>query len=331
MPSLHRRPSRFLNPAPSSTSDDSSTVTDDFAGSCATRSANHHRSPGERIGRFCLIERIGGGSYADVFRAHDPVLDREVALKVLRASNLRPKAIERFMREARAAARLDHAFIVRVYEAGQNDGWFWIAYQLVNCKPLSAVRTESPPALYDAVLIVRQLVEALDHAHGRGVTHRDLKPANILIDETGNPRLTDFGLAQRLDCDSELTVEGTVVGTPGYMSPEQAAGQIRRVDYRSDIYSLGVILYELIHGKRPGAGTPRKSMPKQLIRIYTRALAIDPKERFPNVGAMGHALDAWLNTEDAATNSRPSLMLMVAGAAMVVSTALAVLALWLRK
>ncbi|WP_165072562.1 serine/threonine-protein kinase [Paludisphaera rhizosphaerae] len=272
------------------------------------------------LGRFQLRERLGDGGFGEVYLAYDPRLDRDVALKVLRQSNPSDRVMERFFREARAAARLDHPNIVSVYDSGFDRGRCWVAYQKVSGKPLWWFFDHQPITPVEAARLLRDLAEAVDYAHKHGVVHRDIKPANILIDDRGRPRLIDFGLARRADLDSSLTSDGAVVGTPAYMSPEQAQGYSRQVDERSDVFSLGVVLFETLAGHRPeslstvrtlanGQEGPETSpsaedwaevspaVPAGLVAICKKATAERPDHRYPSARALADDLDAWLREQ----------------------------------
>jgi ribosomal protein S27E len=206
------------------------------------------------LGRFELVARLGVGGFGTVWQARDTDLDRFVALKIPRKGNLQPHEIDHFFREARAAAQLQHPHIVAVYEIGKEEDTIFIVSDLVRGVTLADWLSSAKPTTREIAEIGKTVAQALEHAHGQGVIHRDLKPSNIMIDDQGQPHIMDFGLAKRQTGEVTMTFDGQILGTAAYMSPEQASGQSHWTDCRTDIYSLGVILFQMATGELPYQG-----------------------------------------------------------------------------
>ena len=208
------------------------------------------------VGRYELGEIIGRGAFGVVHRAWDTRSGATVALKRPRPGAVETaEAVERFLREARAAAGLRHPSIVPIHDAGQADGEVFLVSDLIEGRNLADELAVRRPDFRRSAEWVAALAEALEHAHSFGLIHRDVKPSNVLIDAEDHVYLTDFGLAKSDDGEATLTADGQLIGTPAYMAPEQAVGGKNPVDGRTDVYGLGVILYELLTGSRPFAGT----------------------------------------------------------------------------
>ena len=263
---------------------------------------------GTRLGHYRILALLGRGGMADVYRAEDERLGREVALKAVPPEFARdPERIERFQREVRAAAGLDHPGIVTVYEFGQGEGQHFYTMSLMRGGDLKArIRAHTEGMSPDeARRVVAAVAQALDYAHRRGFVHRDVKPENILFDEEGRPQLTDFGIARAMESGTRMTATGMSIGSPHYMSPEQAQGL--QVDGRSDLYSLGVVLYEMLTGRLPfEAGNtlavayahvnhPVPELPVALGQwqpVLDRLLAKSPEDRYGSAGELAQVLGA---------------------------------------
>jgi WD40 repeat protein/serine/threonine protein kinase len=204
------------------------------------------------FGDYELLREIARGGMGVVYEARQVRLNRVVALKMILAGQFAsPADVQRFQSEAEAAAQLDHPGIVPIFEVGQHEGHHYFSMGLVEGESLARRIADGPLPPRTAAEVVIRVAEAVDYAHGKGVIHRDLKPANILLDKAGQPRVTDFGLAKRVQADSQLTAAGQILGTPSYMPPEQAAGRIDQVTEAADVYSLGAILYAALTGRPP--------------------------------------------------------------------------------
>jgi hypothetical protein len=267
------------------------------------------------IGRFELRAVLGQGTFGRVYRAYDPQLKREVALKVPKFGPDEPQQVERFLGEARAAARLRHPNVVAVFESGRAGDDYYIASEFVEGMPLSAHLRDGPPDFRQAARWVRDLASGLACAHAAGVIHRDIKPANILLDRTGRPQLADFGLAKCVGEEATRTADGTVLGTPAYMAPEQARGEQAAVGPHSDQYSLGVVLYELLARRRPFDGPPHAilaqvtgddppppsrfnpAVPRDLEAVCLKAMAREPARRYVSAAELADDLDRFLAGE----------------------------------
>ncbi len=269
-----------------------------------------------RMAHFELISQLGAGSFGTVWEARDTTLDRRVAVKIPRKGQLDTLQAEQFLREARATAQLSHPNIVSVHEVGQEDGTVYIVSDLVRGMTLSEWLRDQRPTFHESVELCVTMADALHHAHTAGVVHRDLKPSNVMLDEVGEPHVMDFGLAKREAGEITMTVDGQILGTPAYMSPEQARGEGHWSDRRSDVYSLGVILFELLTGERPFRGTnrvtlisqvllddppsPRKldaRIPRDLETICLKCLEKDPNRRYPSAQSLAHELRRYLHGE----------------------------------
>jgi len=270
---------------------------------------------GQYFGRYHLAERLGEGGMAVVYKAHDTRLERDVAIKIIRSGAFPADALgevlKRFEREAKSLAKLSHPNIVKVHDYGEHEGSPYLVMEYMPGGTLKKILGKPIPWQI-ALRLLLPVARGMEYAHQRGIVHRDIKPTNILITESGDPMLSDFGIAKLFEADqtSNLTGTGMAVGTPEYMAPEQWEG---KPNPQSDMYSLGIVLYEMVTGRKPYiADTPISLLLKQATEplppphqfvadlpeatesLLVKSLARDPRDRFPDMKALIRAMEALL-------------------------------------
>jgi tRNA A-37 threonylcarbamoyl transferase component Bud32 len=269
------------------------------------------------LGDYELLEEVARGGMGVVFKARQKSLNRIVAVKMILGGQLATEAdVKRFRTEAEAAANLKHPNIVAIHETGEHEGKHYFSMDFVEGRNLAQALKDGPLPAHQAAALLKTLAEAVHYAHQRGTLHRDLKPQNVLLDAEGRPHITDFGLAKQMTAQSDLTQEGSVMGSPSYMPPEQATGRQAEVGPASDVYSPGAILYQMLTGKAPFVGAtmvetlrqviekeaaaPSKlndKVPSDLETICLKCLEKKPERRYASARALTEELNRFLNHE----------------------------------
>ena len=281
---------------------------------------------GQSLGRYTLVERLGEGGMAVVYKAHDTRLDRDVAIKIIRSgafpADIMGEVLKRFEREAKSLAKLSHPNIVKVHDYGEHEGSPYLVMEYMPGGTLGKILGKPIP-WQTALRLLLPVARGVEYAHRHGIVHRDIKPANILITENGDPMLSDFGIAKLFEADqtTHLTGTGMAVGTPEYMAPEQWDG---KPSLQSDLYSLGIVLYELVTGRKPYiANTPMsllikqateplpsphqfvEDLPEALEALLVKSLARDPRDRFADMQTLIDAMEALLASAPTVRSSQP--------------------------
>jgi serine/threonine-protein kinase len=279
-------------------------------------------TPGENIGPYRIIEQLGSGGMATVYKAYHPALDRYVAIKIMHpAFKADPQFFERFQREARVVAKLEHPNIIPIYDFNEHQGEPYLVMRFVEGDTLKPRMESGPLSSAEILHLTRPVCQALAYAHQQGVLHRDIKPSNIMLSSNGDIFLTDFGLARMVQAGESTLSQDMMIGTPQYISPEQAQG-LRELDGRTDVYSLGVVLFEMLTGQVPfTADTPFATVHDHIFtplplpttlnpdlnpaveRMLLKALAKEPADRFETVDELLEGLEASLGPEIAAPSA----------------------------